>query len=93
MISHKIMVPGKYNREEYKTWSQADVNLHMNQNGSFTVIFFGYEKLGRTAREFELRLDKLASVEVWSKWDAEEGFNPFIQFNENVINRTQGIGI
>jgi hypothetical protein len=33
-----------------------------------------------------LRLDKLASVEVWKKRDAEEGFNAFIQFDAGVID-------
>ena len=74
------------NREEYKTWSEANVDLHMSQNGSFSVQFFGYEDLGRIVREFELRLDKLASVEVWNQRDAEENFNTFIQFNAGIID-------
>ena len=74
------------NREEYKTWSEADVDLHMSQNGSFSILFFGYEDLGRTVREFEVRLDELASVEVWKRRDAEEGFNAFIQFDAGVID-------
>jgi len=77
------------NRDEYKTWSDADVDLHMRQNGSFTVVFGGYEELGRSIRQIELRLDELVCVEVWKQRDADQGFNAFIKFDRTIIDDTK----
>ena len=70
------------NRDDYNTWFKADVDLHMKQNGLFSVRFLRYEDMGRSVREFEIRLDEISSVEVWQERYPEVGFNPFIQFDK-----------
>ena len=67
-------------------WSNADVDLAMSQDGSFAVSFFGYEEFGKATWEFELRIDELASVEVWEKMEPKHCFSPFIHFNDCVMD-------
>ena len=71
-------------REDYVNWSPNDINRIISQGGALSIVFHGYEDLGRMRRDFELRLDKLTSVEVWKRHGTVDLSNTHIQFPASV---------